>query len=148
MWSLGIVVSPPPLGQDLSFLQSSEDLGVRQLIPELASEAFIVAVFPRAPWCDVEGFDPDFRQPFPHGRGNELRTAVRSDMIRWSMASEQMRQARQHDDRPGEHALVASTSWDLALFRQVLAKNSAGPALGDIEHRTHMIDTGTAKRGA
>jgi hypothetical protein len=54
----------------------------------------------------------------------------------------------QRDDRPGEHVLVWPASRDLALGRSVLAKNSAGPALGDIEHRGHMIDTGTATRGA
>jgi hypothetical protein len=54
----------------------------------------------------------------------------------------------QRDDRPGEHVLVWPTSRDLALGRSVLAENSAGSALGDIEHRGHMIDTGTATRGA
>ena len=63
MLSLSVVVPPPPLGQDLGFAQCSEDLGVQQLIPELADEALIVAVFQRAPWCDVEGCDPDICLP-------------------------------------------------------------------------------------
>jgi hypothetical protein len=36
---------------------------------------------------DVEGFDPDFRQPFPHGRGDELWPTVRTDVIRRTMTS-------------------------------------------------------------
>ena len=74
MQSLSVVVPPPPLGQDLSFPQSSEDLGVQQFIPELAVEAFIETVFPGAPGCDVEGFDLDFRQLFSHGPVNSPQT--------------------------------------------------------------------------
>jgi len=85
--SLSIVVPPPPLVQDLGFAQCSEDLGVQQFIPELAVEAFIETVFLGAPRCDVEGFDPDFRQLFSHGPGDELWPIVRTDVIRRTMMS-------------------------------------------------------------
>ena len=74
MRSLSVVMPPPPLVQDLGFAQCSEDLGVQQFIPELAVEAFIETVFPGAPRCDVEGFDPDFRQLFSHGPVNSPQT--------------------------------------------------------------------------
>ena len=53
VWSFGVVVSPPPLDQDPTFPQCSKGLGVENLVAELTVEAFIVAVFPRALWCDV-----------------------------------------------------------------------------------------------
>ena len=46
MRSEGVVVVPPTLDQNLGFLQSEEDLAVQALIPELAVEALVVAIFP------------------------------------------------------------------------------------------------------
>jgi len=54
----------------------------------------------------------------------------------------------QCDDSSGEHILVGAASRDLALCRSVLTENSASSALGDIQHRGHMIDTGSVSRGA
>ena len=42
---LSVVVPPPPLVQDLGFVQCSEDLGVQQFIPELAVEASLKPFF-------------------------------------------------------------------------------------------------------
>ena len=96
MRSLGIVVTPPAFDQHLGFVERGEDLSVEKLIPELAVEAFIVAVFPRAPWRDVEGIDPNLGQPLPHRRGHELRAIVRADMIWWSVFDKEVGQTREH----------------------------------------------------
>ena len=94
--SLGVVMMSPSFDQHLGFTERGEDLGVQQLVPEFTVEAFVVAVFPGAPRRDVEGFDPNLGQPFPHRRGHELRTVIRSDVIWRAMLGEQIGQARQH----------------------------------------------------
>ena len=46
MRPLGIVEAPPLLDENFSLPESVEDLHVKTLVPELAVEAFIVAVLP------------------------------------------------------------------------------------------------------
>ena len=43
-----VVVPPPLLDQHLGLPQRVEDFPIEQLVPELAVEALVVAVFPRA----------------------------------------------------------------------------------------------------
>ena len=50
VWSLLVVVLAPALDDDLCLLQAEEDLAVEKLVPELAIEAFAVAVLPGAAW--------------------------------------------------------------------------------------------------
>ena len=45
--SLGVVVFPSLLDQDLSLAQAVEDLAIEQFIPHPPIEAFTVSVFPR-----------------------------------------------------------------------------------------------------
>ena len=47
VWSLGVVVYPPLLDQDLSLTEAVEDLAIEQFIPHPPVKAFAVSVFPR-----------------------------------------------------------------------------------------------------
>ena len=72
MGSDGIVLAPPLLDQHGRLRQRVEDLPVQQLVPELAVEALVVAVLPRAARLDKEHLDAHAPQPPPH----ELRRAL------------------------------------------------------------------------
>ena len=86
MRSLGVVEVSPLLDQHLRLLECGEDFHVQALISELAVEAFVVAVLPGRAWRDEQLFDVQSREPLAHGLGDELRTVVRSDMLRGTMA--------------------------------------------------------------
>jgi hypothetical protein len=53
--SLGVVVHPPALDQDLRFAQAVEDLAIQQLVPELCSvtSIFFTAVAIGWPWATM-----------------------------------------------------------------------------------------------
>ncbi len=63
MGSCRIVVPPPSFDEHLGLLQGVEDLSIQQLIPELAVEALVVAVLPRA-----SGFNEERLWPAPLNR--------------------------------------------------------------------------------
>ena len=44
MGSDGVVVVAPLFDEDLGFLEAAEDFGIEQLVPQLAVEAFAIAV--------------------------------------------------------------------------------------------------------
>jgi hypothetical protein len=50
---------PPGLDQNFCLPQAVEDLAVKQFIPQLAVEAFAIAVLPRAAWLDVSRLRAD-----------------------------------------------------------------------------------------
>lgn len=81
MGSDGIVVVTPLFDQNLGLLKTAEDLPVEQFVPQLAVEAFAIAVLPGAARLDVEGFGTHARQPAPHGLGGHLRPVVGSDVL-------------------------------------------------------------------
>ena len=58
-----IVMVSPLFQQNLRFFQGIEGLRIQALITQAAIEAFIVAVLPRAARFDIQGFDPQLRQP-------------------------------------------------------------------------------------
>ena len=58
MRSEGVVLLPPLLDEYLGLLEAAEDLAVKEFIPQLAVEGFIVAVFPGADRLDEEGGPP------------------------------------------------------------------------------------------
>ena len=47
MWSLGVVVYPPLLDQDLSLTEAVEDYTIEQFIPHPPIETFAISVLPR-----------------------------------------------------------------------------------------------------
>ena len=55
----------------------------------------VVAILPRAARFDEECLDPKSLKPVPDRNGSELRTIVRSNVLRWSMLQEQLGQCRQ-----------------------------------------------------
>ena len=72
----GVVVASPGFDDDLGLLQCVEDFAVEQLIAQFAIEAFVIAVLPRASRFDVRGLGTNRGDPFPKGKGNELRPVV------------------------------------------------------------------------
>jgi len=95
MGSDGVVVVAPLLDEDPGFLEAAEDLPVEKFVPQLAVEAFAIAVLPGASvrptidpldrlldgLTDVEGFGTHARQPDPHNPGGHLRPVVGSDVL-------------------------------------------------------------------
>jgi len=91
----GVVVPAPTLNEDPGFCQCVKDLAVEQFVPELAIEALVVAVLPWAARFDEQCLHANPRQPFPHRDGGELTAIVGTDVIRWAMPGEQIRQHMQ-----------------------------------------------------
>ena len=82
MWTDLIVLSPPDLSQHLCLLQRCEDFSVEEFIPDLLVEAFDVTVLPETARLDEKSSDLEPREPVPNGFGHELRSVVRSGILR------------------------------------------------------------------
>jgi hypothetical protein len=52
------------------------------------------------------------------------------------------------DNIGGETLLVVTAARDLALRRAMLPERRTGATLGDMQLRSHLLNTGTATRGA
>ena len=52
------------------------------------------------------------------------------------------------DNIGGETLLVVTTARDLALRRAMLPERRTGVTLGDVQLRSHLLNAGTATRGA
>jgi hypothetical protein len=52
------------------------------------------------------------------------------------------------DSIGGETLLVLTAARELALRRAMLPERRAGATLGDMQLRSHLLDAGTATRGA
>ena len=76
MGSDGVVVVAPLLNEYLDFLEAAEDFAVEQFVPQLAVEAFAIAVLPGTARRDVKRLHPNPGQPFLDGYGNKLRAAA------------------------------------------------------------------------
>ena len=98
----GIVLAPPLLDQHGRLRQRVEDLPVQQLIPELAVEALVVAVLPRAARLDKERLDAHAPQPPPHELRGELRIRCPTSDTREARVG--------RTDRPAPRARRASGS--------------------------------------
>ena len=66
VWSLGVVVFPPLLDQDLSLTQAIEDIPIEQFIPHPPVEAFAVPILPGRTWHDECRLCTDSRDPIPN----------------------------------------------------------------------------------
>ena len=76
MWSDGVVVDAPALGQHTQFFHRVEEFAVEELISELGVEAFAVAVLPRRSGFDVQCFCAGIGKPFAQVLGHELGPVV------------------------------------------------------------------------
>ena len=92
MGSDGIVQPSPLLDEDDRLGQCVEDLCVQELISELAVEALVVAVLPRTTRLDVERLDSEPGQPASHELRRELGSVVRAQVLRRTVADEQISQ--------------------------------------------------------
>jgi hypothetical protein len=52
------------------------------------------------------------------------------------------------DNVGGKALLVVTTAWELALCRAMLPERRTGATLGDMQLRSHLLNAGTATRGA
>ena len=80
MWSLGVVVAPPCLDDDLGLGEAVEDLTVEQFVAKLRVEALAVAVLPRAARLDERGLGADSCNPLSHCLGDKLRPVIRTNV--------------------------------------------------------------------
>ena len=71
MGSDGIVEPSPLLDEYRCLGQCVEDLSVQELVPQLAVEALVVAVLPRASRLDVECLHAEPGQPPPNELGRD-----------------------------------------------------------------------------
>ena len=115
----GIVLAPPLLDQHGRLRQRVEDLPVQQLVAELAVEALVVAVLPRAARLDKEHLDAHAPQPPPHELRGELRSVVRPQILGRPVSDEQIGQHLEH------------------VVRADLASGSCGPGLFDRQVAEH-----------
>jgi len=81
MGSDGVVVVTPLFDEDLGFLEAAEDFAIEKLVPQLAVEAFAIAILPGAARLDVEGFGPHACQPAPDDLRGHLRPVIGSDVF-------------------------------------------------------------------
>ena len=86
----GIVMPPPALDHDLSFLQRVEDLTVQQFVAQAGVEALDVPVLPGTARSDVGGLSTDRGNSFLHGLRDELRAVVRPDVPGHSTQNEEI----------------------------------------------------------
>src|SRR6266550_834509 len=122
-----VVVASPALDDDLGLAQSVEDLAVEQLIAKAGVEALDVAVLPRAAPLDVGSLGTDYRDPFLHGFGDELRSVVRADVSGNAPQDEEVGQNVDHIDR-----LELAGDTDRQAFMGELVEHVEHPILASI----------------
>ena len=89
-------MAPPSLDQHLGFLERVEDLAVQQLVAQLAVEALVVAVLPRAAALDEQRPHADPAEPSPHRLGGEFPAVARADVVGRAAFDEEVGQHLQH----------------------------------------------------
>lgn len=96
MWPEGVVFLAPLFDEYLGLPEGEKDLSIEHFVSELAVEALTVAIFPGATGFDVEGSYSCSFKPLTYSLGGEFRAVVRSDMLRWPMGHEEVREAMEH----------------------------------------------------
>src|SRR5258706_7035550 len=112
---------------DLGLAQSVENLAVEQLIAKAGVEALDVAVLPRAAPLDVGSLGTDYRDPFLHGFGDELRSVVRADVSGNAPQDEEVGQNVDHIDR-----LELAGDTDRQAFMGELVEHVEHPILASV----------------
>jgi hypothetical protein len=157
-----IVVTSPALDDDLSLSKREEDFAIQQFIPQTGVEALDEAVLPGTSRCDVCGAGTNRRDPVLDSFGDELRTVIRSNVLRYAAQDEQVGQGIDHIDglqfaiNPDRQAFVSELVDDvehaelLSLMGSVLDK-VVGPdmvwALGAKPDAGAVIEPETAAFG-
>ena len=90
-----VVGLPPTLDEHLGLEQGVEHLAIQKFIPQLPVEALHVAVLTRRSWLDVERLHPDPPELLPHLCRGELAAVVAADVVRHTLAHEQVAQPLQ-----------------------------------------------------
>ena len=91
------VVEAPPVGdEDLRLFERGEELGVQELVSELAVERFDVAVLPRAPRFDEQRRDAQVGEPLPDRGGDELGAVVAPDVLGHAVLEEEIGERHEH----------------------------------------------------
>src|SRR5690606_30512953 len=82
----------PVRTRDSGLFERVEDLAVEEFVAQASIEALDVAILPWASGCDVGSLRPDGGDPVLHGRGDELRAVVGTDVLRHAAQDEQVGQ--------------------------------------------------------
>ena len=133
-----IVVTSPALDDDLGLSKREEDFAIEELIPQPGVEALDEAVLPGTSRCDVCGAGTNRRDPVLDGFGDELRTVIRSNVLRYAAQDEQVGQGIDHIDglqfaiNPDRQAFVSELVDDvehaeLASIMGALLEEVVGP---------------------
>src|SRR5690606_14790336 len=88
----GVVMPTPAFHDDPGLFERVEDLAVEEFVAQASIEALDVAILPWASGCDVGSLRPDGGDPVLHGRGDELRAVVGTDVLRHAAQDEQVGQ--------------------------------------------------------
>ena len=88
----GFVMPTPAFHDDPGLFERVEDLAVEEFVAQASIEALDVAILPWASGCDVGSLRPDGGDPVLHGRGDELRAVVGTDVLRHAAQDEQVGQ--------------------------------------------------------
>ncbi len=93
---IGIVFHSPSFDEYLGLPEGVKDLSIKHFVSEFTVETFTVAVFPRATRFDVQGSYSRSFKPLANSLGGEFRAVIRSDVLRWTMGHEEIREAIQY----------------------------------------------------
>jgi len=94
-----VVLPAPTLHHPLGFCQTAKDLPVQAFRPQLLVEAFSVGVLPGTAGRDLPRLHLLGGQEELHSAGNELRTVVRTEIIRCTVRLKQTLDGIDHSGR-------------------------------------------------
>ena len=92
VWPDRVVVLPPPFDEHLGLKQRVKRFPFQQLVSQLPVEALYVAVLPRRTRLDKQSLHTNSPQPLPDALGRELWAVVAADVVRHTLADEQVAQ--------------------------------------------------------
>src|SRR5437660_7930423 len=143
---------------------------VKTLPSDRTDEPLRISVLPWRPWRDTRH---DYAAPGAAGYIESFNARLRDELLNGEIffsptldplvVDDPTRLAQQFGDLaiaiaavlPGkldnircETLLIVTTARDLALCRAMLPERRTGATLGDMQLRSHLLDAGTATRGA
>lgn len=126
-----VIGLPPALHEHLHFPECIKQLPIQQFLPEFPIKALDIPFLPGASRCTEQCLYPHMVQPLAHSLPRELRSLVRSNMLRYSPLHTRFSQAEQH-------LIGAEPS------RHINGQALTGPFIHDREqfHRTPVFGAG------